>query len=48
MGGTVRASDGDVGVNDRLCALERDVADEREHLDLLAHRDPLVVTPRRI
>src|SRR5690348_8199219 len=41
--GTVLAAEHDVGVHARLVALEGEVAEEREHLDLLAHLDAVVV-----
>lgn len=43
QGAAVAPAEHGVRVDLRLVAVERDVADEREHLDLLVHRDALGV-----
>src|SRR5262250_627043 len=45
---SIRAAHDDVGVDLGLAAVERHVADEREHLDLLAQRNLLVVARRPV
>src|SRR5882672_5258593 len=44
----VGAPDDDVRVDLRLALVERDVAEQREHLHLLVERDPLVVPLRAV